>query len=64
MNPIRSTAPTLVSGDLHALWLYIVAPIIGASLGALTYQFIRGETTQRTEVARYDAQELREQELV
>jgi Glycerol uptake facilitator and related permeases (Major Intrinsic Protein Family) len=27
MNPMRSLAPALVSGDLHALWLYIVAPV-------------------------------------
>ena len=45
MNPARSTGPALVSGDLHALWLYIVAPICGASLGALAYQFVRGEAT-------------------
>ena len=43
MNPIRSIAPALVSGDLHALWLYIVAPILGAAIGGLAYQFIRGE---------------------
>ena len=43
MNPARSAGPALVSGDLHALWLYIVAPILGACLGAVTYQFIRGE---------------------
>jgi aquaporin NIP len=43
MNPIRSIAPALVSGDLHALWLYILAPIVGTSLGALSYQFVRGE---------------------
>jgi MIP family channel proteins len=45
MNPIRSIAPALVSGDLHALWLYIVASILGASLGGLAYQFVRGEHT-------------------
>ena len=45
MNPARSIGPALVSGNLHALWLYIVAPILGASLAALTYQFIRGEAT-------------------
>jgi MIP family channel proteins len=44
MNPARSTGPAVVSGDLHALWLYLVAPLIGASLAALTYQFIRDET--------------------
>jgi MIP family channel proteins len=45
MNPARSIGPALVSGNLHALWLYIVAPICGASLAALTYQFVRGEAT-------------------
>jgi aquaporin NIP len=43
MNPMRSMGPAFVSGDLHALWIYIVAPVIGASLGALLYQFVRGE---------------------
>jgi glycerol uptake facilitator-like aquaporin len=43
MNPARSIGPALVDGDLHALWLYIVAPLIGASIGAFTYQFIRAE---------------------
>ena len=46
MNPARSAGPALVSGDLHALWLYLVAPICGASLAALTYQFVRGEPTR------------------
>ena len=48
MNPMRSMGPAFVSGDLYALWLYIVAPVIGASLGALLYQFVRGEATQAT----------------
>jgi aquaporin NIP len=43
MNPARSIGPALVSGNLHALWLYIAAPICGASLAALAYQFVRGE---------------------
>jgi MIP family channel proteins len=43
MNPARSAGPAVVGGDLHALWLYIVAPVLGASLAALTYQFIREE---------------------
>jgi MIP family channel proteins len=46
MNPARSIGPALVVGDLHALWLYIVAPLIGAALGGLTYQFVRGEPAQ------------------
>jgi MIP family channel proteins len=48
MNPARSAGPALVSGDLHALWIYIVAPICGASLAALAYQFIRGEETRES----------------
>jgi MIP family channel proteins len=43
MNPARSIGPALVSGDLHALWLYVVAPLVGASIGALAYQFVRAE---------------------
>ncbi len=43
MNPARSLGPALVSGDLHALWLYLMAPLAGAVLGALAYQFVRGE---------------------
>jgi aquaporin NIP len=43
MNPARSLGPALVSGDLHSLWLYIAAPLAGAALGALAYQFVRGE---------------------
>jgi glycerol uptake facilitator-like aquaporin len=43
MNPARSVGPALVSGDFHALWLYVVAPILGTSLGGLAYQFVRGE---------------------
>jgi aquaporin NIP len=45
MNPARSIGPAFISGDLHALWLYILAPIAGAALGAVVYQFIRGEPT-------------------
>ncbi len=32
MNPIRSIAPALVSGQLQHLWIYVAAPILGAWL--------------------------------
>jgi aquaporin NIP len=48
MNPARSAGPALVSGDLHALWLYIVAPVVGTSLGGLAYQLVRGEQAGAT----------------
>jgi MIP family channel proteins len=43
MNPARSIGPAVVSGDLHALWLYIVAPLVGAGLAAVTYGLLRDE---------------------
>jgi aquaporin NIP len=46
MNPARSIGPAFVSGNLDALWLYIVAPILGASLAAVAYQFVRGEQSR------------------
>lgn len=46
MNPARSLGPALVSGNLHALWRYIAAPLLGAALGTLGYQLVRGEQTR------------------
>ncbi len=43
MNPARSLGPGIVAGDLHAIWIYLLAPIAGASLAALVYSFVRGE---------------------
>ena len=41
MNPMRSAAPAVVSGELGSLWIYIAAPVLGAAIGALAYQVIR-----------------------
>jgi MIP family channel proteins len=51
MNPARSLGPALVSGELHALWLYVTAPLLGAALGALAYQLVRGEHVRPVEAA-------------
>jgi aquaporin Z len=32
MNPARSLAPALLSGHMASLWVYLVAPVIGATL--------------------------------
>ncbi|MFK7806441.1 MAG: MIP/aquaporin family protein [Saprospiraceae bacterium] len=40
MNPARSIGPALVSMHLENLWLYILAPIIGALLASLTWKFL------------------------
>ncbi len=41
MNPARSLAPALVSGHLSGLWIYIVAPVLGAALGVIGCRFVR-----------------------
>jgi len=42
VNPARSTAVALYAGDwaVSQLWMFWVAPVIGAILGALIYRFI------------------------
>lgn len=41
MNPARSLAPAFANGEWMHQWLYIVAPLLGTTIGALIYQFIR-----------------------
>jgi aquaporin NIP len=45
MNPARSLGPALVSGNLEHIWLYIVAPVIGAALAVPVSNIIKGPTT-------------------
>lgn len=41
MNPIRSIAPALTSGHLEHLWLYILAPILGALLAVGSWNILK-----------------------
>ena len=41
MNPARSLAPALVSGEFSTLWVYLVGPLAGAIAGAWVYQLVR-----------------------
>jgi glycerol uptake facilitator-like aquaporin len=43
LNTARSFGPALASGQWHDFWVYLVGPLAGAPLGALAYQFVRGE---------------------
>jgi MIP family channel proteins len=44
MNPARSLGPALVAGRWDDFWVYLAGPVAGAGLGALAYQFVRGES--------------------
>ncbi len=41
MNPARSVGPALVAGVWEHQWLYLLAPVLGAIIGAMLYQWIR-----------------------
>lgn len=41
MNPARSLGPALVGGTWTALWVYLLAPLVGAALAALIYRWLR-----------------------
>jgi aquaporin NIP len=41
MNPARSLAPAIAGGDFSSIWVYIAAPLLGAAVAAVTYQFLR-----------------------
>ncbi|OUS02228.1 aquaporin [Flavobacteriales bacterium 33_180_T64] len=43
MNPIRSLAPALISGNLQHLWLYLTAPFIGTFLAIISFSLIKSE---------------------
>jgi MIP family channel proteins len=40
VNPIRSLAPAVVSGDYAGLWVYLSAPFAGAIIGWALYKFL------------------------
>ena len=43
MNPARSIGPALVSGHLEYLWLYILAPILGAILAVMSCKLVKDD---------------------
>ena len=45
MNPARSLAPALFSGEWTGIWVYLLGPIVGAVAGWVLYRLIvRGDT--------------------
>ncbi|HTG81900.1 MAG TPA: aquaporin [Geobacteraceae bacterium] len=43
MNPARSLAPALVSGQLDHLWIYLTAPVLGAVLAIFAFKGVHTE---------------------
>jgi len=41
MNPARSIAPAIMSGHIEHLWVYILAPVLGAVLAVFTWRFVK-----------------------
>ncbi len=41
MNPARSIAPAIVSGNFDAVWIYLTAPVLGAYTAVLACKFLK-----------------------
>jgi MIP family channel proteins len=48
MNPARSFGPALVAGEWTDFYVYLVGPILGAAVGAIAYQAVRGPARGRS----------------
>lgn len=42
MNPARSFGPALAGGHWHDFWIYVLGPVVGAAVGGIAYQLVRG----------------------
>jgi aquaporin Z len=42
MNPARSLAPAVVSGNVSAVWIYLLAPTVGALVAVPCWRLTRG----------------------
>lgn len=41
MNPVRSLSPAIVSGNISTLWIYLTAPVLGATLATFVWRFTK-----------------------
>jgi MIP family channel proteins len=49
MNPARSLGPAIAAGDFTSIWVYLIAPPVGAVVAAATYQLLRAGPVAPTE---------------
>jgi len=48
MNPARSIAPAIISGNINTLWIYILAPISGAAAATLIWRTMNNTNKHET----------------
>ncbi|XP_010555246.1 PREDICTED: probable aquaporin NIP5-1 [Tarenaya hassleriana] len=46
MNPVRTLGPAVAAGNYRALWIYLLAPTLGAVAGAAVYTSVKLEDTE------------------
>ncbi|CAN1299433.1 Probable aquaporin NIP5-1 [Linum perenne] len=46
MNPVRTLGPAVAAGNYKAIWIYLVAPTLGALAGAGTYTVVKLRDTE------------------
>ena len=65
VNPVRSLAPAVVSGDYDGLWVYVTAPFLGAIVGWGLFRLLSpsGDTDEEDEFDEFDDDELDDDEL-
>jgi aquaporin NIP len=49
MNPIRSLAPSIISGHTEHQWIYLIAPVLGAVLAVLVWTVIKPDVVAEKE---------------
>jgi aquaporin NIP len=55
MNPARSLGPAVAALEFDSIWVYLLAPLLGGTLGAVVYQLIRQEEAVSEEPPSRDA---------
>ena len=43
LNPTRSIAPAIISGNFHNLWIYLTAPFAGTILGVMVHRILHSD---------------------
>lgn len=57
LNPARSLGPALVAGEYGDLWIYLIGPFAGSTLGSILYAALRGTGDQPADASRPDPTE-------